>query len=143
MSKTRYALTLTCEADSPEDLIRLLDFKKKDLHPLEVSLTQIKDTLEHAASLPGVTLAGKSGVVKYVVEASRVSEGPRVTFPPPCTTTFPPPCTTTLSIAPAVLLNADRPEGCQAEGQGGNCGGLDRCDQSGVCAGPQKESTDG
>ena len=137
MSKTRYALTLTCEADSPEDLLKLLDFKKKDLYPLEISLAQIKDTLEHAASLPGVTLAGKSGAVKYVVEAGRVKDAPRATFPPACVTTCVPPAGMELR------LGDDRPEGCQAEGTGGHCGGPNKCDQSGACAGPQKESTDG
>lgn len=126
---SKYTLTLTCSADSPEELLTLLDFKKKDLYPLQISLEQIKNTLENTAHLPVVTLAGKSGAVKYVVEAGRGGEGPRVTEPQ----SFTVPC----PMPPGMEVRCkgdDKPEDCQADGTGGHCGGLNKCDSTGVCA---------
>lgn len=152
MSKTRYALTLTCEADSPEDLLKLLDFKKKDLYPLEISLAQIKDTLEHAASLPGVTLAGKSGAVKYVVEASRVKEGPRTDEVVPAALPALSGCATRCrpvdeggqgfcdNLADCRSPRNPRPEGCLFEKGGGLCAGAENCNRTGVCATKGKEN---
>lgn len=125
----KYTLTLTAEADSPEELLKFLDFKKRDLYPLEISLDQISHTLEHAASLPGVTLAGKAGPVRYVVAAARTKSDPKYFESTTCVTAFPMP------TGMEVRLKDDRPEGCHAGADGtGHCGGPDKCDQTGVCA---------
>lgn len=128
MKRLKYALTLTCEAglkltceaDDPERLLKFLDLKKTDLRPLIASLDQIAVTFEHAPGTSPVTLAGVCPAGKYLVTAGHAAD----TMP-----SKPLPDLATDPTEPD-----DKPEGCQAEGQGGNCGGLGRCDQTGPCA---------
>lgn len=128
MSRLKYVLTLTCEAGTPEELLKLLDFKKADLRPLTTSLEQIATTFECSPATGTVTLAGSCPGGRYFVTAARVSDAPQPTKPKIDS------LEALKTVDQADDQTGDKPQDCQAEGSGGNCGGLGRCDQTGPCA---------
>lgn len=162
----KYALTLTCVADSAEEMMRMLDFKKKELEPLLVSMVQIDGTRAVLGETTDVTLAGlmgERGSVKYtirsyspdktalpafvdvlVTSSSDVRKMAKdavtniakdvATYVPPVVTAVTPPSDAVGPVVSVERVPDDKPADCQAEGTGGNCGGLNKCDQTGVCA---------